>query len=464
MFRLIAWASTLFAAAGTAPAATVTGPIAAATRDASHNYPFFSTREWLDQYGYVEEEFYVEGMATEYVANRLQLETATVGPGGPYPYKTRVIVRRPKSARQFNGTVILEWINVTPNHDFEIDWNQSREHLMRRGFAQVGASVQTNGIDTPAGLKKWSPSRYGSLDVTARGKFAEDQLSFSIFSQIARALKSPTGVRLLGGFTVENVVATGHSQSAFRLTTYYNTIHPIEGIVDGFVLHGGVQSGPVRTDLRTPAWKLLSETDVLRGQAPVRQPDTAYFRTWEVAGTSHGDKDLDEALVMLRGRDLTVPADEPCERPILSRVPSHLVQGAVYDHMKRWVENGSQPPHAPRIMMSSIGTAGTPPERLSVVARDEHGNALGGIRLAQFAVATATNTGFNDGPGFCRIKGSHEPFDPARLARLYPDRAAYVAAVNRMTDENQKAGYITKEGAAQTRQDAARFQIGASAR
>jgi hypothetical protein len=250
-------------------------------------------------------------------------------------------------------------------------------------------------------------------------------------------------VNLLGNLNVKNVIATGHSQSAFRLTTYYNAIHPLENVVDGFVLHGGVQSGPVRTDLRTPAWKLLAETDVLRGQAAVRQPDSAYFRTWEVAGASHGDADLDLVLLPLRARDLMLTDERAtCERPTHSRVPAYLVQNAVYDHMKRWVERGTPPPHAPRIEMSSIGQPGTPAERFSVVARDEHGNALGGIRLAQVAVPTATNTGLNEGPGFCRIMGSHEPFDAAKLARLYPDRARYKADVDRITSENLKAGYI----------------------
>jgi Alpha/beta hydrolase domain len=452
---LIVLALSVLALGASAPAPTVTGPIpvTAAPGDPSHNYPFFSTRPWLDRYNYEEEEFYVEGLANEYAITPNQ--TATIATGGPYPYKTRVIVRRPKSADKFNGTVILEWINVTPMHDFEIDWSWSHEHLTRRGFVHIGASVQSNGIDSPDGLKKWNPARYGSLNVTANGKFQNDQLSFSIYSQIARAIKDPSGGRLVGNLRIKNVVATGHSQSAGRLTIYYNSIHPLEGVIDGFVLHGGGQSGPVRTDLRTPAWKLLAETDVLSGQAAVRQPDSEYFRTWEVAGASHGDFDLSSFFDPLRARDVAASAPGSCERPILSRVPAYLVQNAVYDHMKRWVENGKQPPSAPRITMSSIGKVGTPADRYSVVARDENGNALGGIRLAQVAVPTATNTGLNEGPGFCRIYGSHEPFDAAKIARLYPTRAKYITEVNRITDENLAAGYITEEGAAQTKREAA---------
>lgn len=449
-----------------APVATpkVTGPIPSPAKpgDPSRNYPFFSAKHLVEKYDYVEEEFFVEGLAVQYLRDGER--TATVASGGPHAYKTRVIVRRPKSASKFNGTVILEWINAVPGrpYDFETDWNLSYEHLMRRGFAHAGASVQTAGIHSPTGLKAWNPARYGSLDVTREGKFVNNELSVAVFSQIAQALKDPSGTALLGNLKVKNVIATGQSASAVQLTMYYNSIHPLDSVVDGFVLHGPVVGGPVRTDLRTPVWKLLAETDVIRGQAAIRQPDSDYFRTWEVAGASHLDWFSGSAHEQLRARDLA-PGNssqaEPCERPGRSRVPAYLVQDAVYDWMKQWVEGKTRPPHAPRITMSSIGKAGNDQEaRFSVAARDEHGNALGGIRLAQFAVPTARNTGLNEGQAFCRMYGSHEPFDAATITRLYPSRAMYISEVNRITDENLNAGYITKEGAAQTRKDAAQWK------
>jgi hypothetical protein len=144
----------------------VTGPVPATATpgDASHNYPFFSTTQWLEKHGYREDEFEISGMAAAYIVDRLQTHNAAVAPGGPYPYRTRVIVRRPKSARQFNGTVILEWINVTPMHDFEIDWSWSHEHLMQRGFAGSRSGTR-RGMDRsmsqPAGNSRTTscPSR-----------------------------------------------------------------------------------------------------------------------------------------------------------------------------------------------------------------------------------------------------------------------------------------------------------------
>ncbi len=137
------------------PAPLVTGPVpvTATPGDPSRNYPFFSTVQWLAPFGYIEEEFYIEGRASAYVA--VGDTTMTVEPGSPYAYRTRVIVRRPKSALAFNGTVVLEWINTAAGNDFEIDWTWSHEHLMRRGFVHVGASVVARGIESPNGLKTW---------------------------------------------------------------------------------------------------------------------------------------------------------------------------------------------------------------------------------------------------------------------------------------------------------------------
>jgi hypothetical protein len=124
-----------------------------------------------------------------------------------------------------------------------------------------------------------------------------------------------------------------------------------------------------------------------------------------------------------------------CDRPPYSHVPFHHVMNAAFDHLQRWAKDGTAPPPAPPIETSSVG----PP---AVVLRDERGNALGGIRLAEHAVPTGVNTGQNSGPGFCRLYGSHTDFDAATLAALYPSHAAYVSAVKEATARNLKAGYI----------------------
>ena len=82
---------------------------------------------------------------------------------------------------------------------------------------------------------------------------------------------------------------------------------------------------------------------------------------------------------------------------------------AAFDHLQKWVKDGTLPPSAPPIEVVSAG----PP---AVIARDKDGNSLaGGIRLAEIAVPTGVNTGQNSGAGFCRLYGTHIDFDAATL-------------------------------------------------
>src|SRR5206468_4972550 len=162
------------------------------------------------------------------------MATGSVTDGG-HAYKTRMVVRRPKSPSRFNGTAIIEWTNVSQGHDNEADWFQSGAHFVRAGYAWVGVSVQRVGVDA---LKQWSPGRYGSLDVSEGGTIADDALSYDIFTAAARAVRGtadlkvgttpggtrggvaqarPAGVDVMGGLRVERLIATGHSQSAARL-------------------------------------------------------------------------------------------------------------------------------------------------------------------------------------------------------------------------------------------------------
>jgi hypothetical protein len=475
----------------TVPTPVVTGPLTATTPgDPGRDYPFFASVVDLKANGWVEEEFFIAGTANRY--DTPAGATATVVDSG-HPYKTRVVVRRPATAARFNGTVIVEWNNVTAGRDLDIDWFQTHEHLIRSGYAWVGVTPQVIGVEA---LKVWSAKRYATLDVTHGGAVTRDDLSYDVFAQAGQAVRHPGKVNVMGGLRVERMFATGHSQSAGRLATYVNSVHPLGKVFDAVILHGG--GGRVRPDLDIPVWKLLAEGDV-QNQAVNRQPDTNRFRTWEVAGNSHVDVKFTSYSRLLTARDgsPTAPASATaaargtgaapagrgpgpapnqaaasgaraagsapglgtssnpggCDRPPYSHIPFHYVFNAALDHLVRWVKDGTPPPTAPPIDLTAVG----PP---AVMARDAAGNALGGIRLSQHAVPTAVNTGVNTGPGFCRLYGSHEPFDAAALTKLYPTHDGYVAQVKEVTEKNLKAGYILKIDADATIAEAERSTIG----
>lgn len=224
--------------AATVPNPTVSGPIPANAKpgDPSLDYPFFSAAADLGAYGYVEEEYFFEGVANRY--NTPAMATGSVIDGN-HPYRTRIVVRRPASRGGFSGTVLMEWQNVTANYDLDGLWvaSQSYSHIMRRGYAWIGVSAQQAGIHAPAtGLKAWSPNCYGALDVTQGGAILDDALAYDIFAQAAQAVRKPKEVDPMGGLPVDRVFAIGVSSSAGRLTTYYNSVHPLAAVFDAFFL------------------------------------------------------------------------------------------------------------------------------------------------------------------------------------------------------------------------------------
>jgi hypothetical protein len=435
---------------GEVPNPTVTGPIPqnAPPGDPSHDYTFF-TSEIVGAFGYVEEEFFIEGTANAYETPPLTTGTIL---SSDHPYKTRIVVRRPLKPQRFNGTVILEWQNVTAGYDIEASWvGGNDEHFMREGYVWVGVSAQRVGVHQPfTGLRDWSPARYGTLDVTDGGTLVDDELSYDIFSQAGQAIMSPVGVDPLSGLQPERIPASGASQSAGRLVVYYNSIQPLANLFDGFFLLVG--GGTVRTDLGVPVFKLQSETEAIfiaLGFGSL-QPDSSTHRTWQVAGTSHADRTFLDNVVANADRD-SIPTAPPgsCDFPEGSEVRFYHVGNAAHDHMVRWVEDGTPPPTAP--LIETIGP---------FIARDELGLALGGIRIADLEVPAALNTGSNSGPSFCFLFGTHVPFDQGTLEELYSNHGSYVDPVQLVVEENLADGYITQRDAQTTITDAAQSEIG----
>ena len=438
------------------PDATITGPIATEPHP-SLNSIFSASAIELEQHGYIEEEYFIEGTANQY--SNPEMENAEIIDSG-HRYLTRLIVRRPESASQFNGIVVVEWINVTGGTDKDIDWWQSGHHFVRNGYAFVAVSAQEMGIDT---MQEWSPQRYAGLDTTHDGMVSGDASSYDIFSAVAKAINrvgesTPSGqVDILGGLQAQQILATGHSQSASRLATYLNNVHPLEPVYDGVMVHGG--GGRIRDDQDVKIFKIMAETDMPR-RAAMPQPNTETFHQWEVAGSSHVDIPFEvewsRVRLLSEGLPLTAAAarDPGCELPAHSRVPFRDVMNAAFEHLVSWVRDDVRPPGADPLQVARMM-----PEL--EFARDEYGNILGGIRLAEHAVATAKNTGLNFGSnGFCRLYGSHEPFDQATLDELYPSHAAYVNAVRAVVEKNLADGHILPYAAERTIREAEASSIG----
>ena len=414
------------------PTPTVTGPI----KVAEGSRPWLATEIPLAGLGYVEEEYFVDGTARGYNGSE---------PSGQAAYRTRIVVRRPISPKRFDGTVVVEWFNVTGGYDAEWDWFDSHELFTRRGWAWVGVTAQYVGATA---LHQFNTTRYGSINHPG------DTYAADIYAQAAKALRTRKGADPLGGLVPKLMIADGHSQSADKLAGYYNDQQKGDGIFDAFFLRGHQHA--IRTDLPTKAVRLLSETDV----SPVGQgtndtatpePDNDHYRRWEVAGSSHVTwKEYRESAPLI-ARDKGSENPRQCVKPPYSRVAYYAAQNALYDHLESWLQGGLAPPASPRIRYAADG---------HTLQRDDRGFAVGGIRLPDVVAPTALQTGENQGVTFCILYGSREPFSDAELLQRYPDRATYIAKVDAAIKDSVEAGYMLPEDAVEQCREARRAQLG----
>ena len=81
------------------------------------------------------------------------------------------------------------------------------------------------------------------------------------------------------------------------------------------------------------------------------------------------------------------------------------------------------------------------------IRRDQYGNALGGIRLPDFAVPTGEHRGSIDGDIHESLVGYSRPFTAAELHELYPNREAYLDQWQAALDRGVVDGFILPEDA-----------------
>tara|TARA_R110000823_G_scaffold47903_7_gene121805 strand:- start:8965 stop:10488 length:1524 start_codon:yes stop_codon:yes gene_type:complete len=438
---------------------------------------FFS----LASLGYQRAEYFAAGTANAYV-NRNEFKPDgrwQVQASDAADYKTRIVVMRPSDPADFNGSVVVEWLNVSAGFDSAPDWGMLHTELIRQGYAWVGVSAQKEGVDA---LNDGSAAALipgaDAMRYTAGGLLHPgDAYSYDIYSQIAQTLRNPpANTRPLGDLQVERLIAAGESQSADRMMTYVNAFAPLHALFDGYFVHSrlsgsaALQGGlfeedvvgtpdvvRVRDDLGVPVMMLQTETDLfVLGSWPSNQPDNDQFRLWEVAGTAHADlyTFLDNRFDV--GTDPSVAAVVENANPIpgiiecpvaVNAGPQHWVAKAAIAALNRWIVDGTPPPMAERLAVS-----GEPP----AFELDALGNVLGGVRTPYVEAPIAVLSGegqpqdpFNpEDRNFCFLSGTTQLFDAATLASLYASNADYISAVAASADDAVSKGFLLEEDAA----------------
>jgi hypothetical protein len=438
------------------PAATLAGPLTGGKGIALVSAgPGVS----LKTAGYTEAEYTAAGTATSYRApnglpadGRFQLQ-----PDASASYETRIVVRRPADPAKFNGTVVVEWLNVSSGSDSPADYTYVDAELVRQGFAWVGVSAQRIGVEggpvvvsvpgltgsQSLGLKGTDPARYGALHHPG------DAYAYDMYTQVARALRRPGAVDPLHGLDVKRLLAMGESQAAIALTTYVDGVQPLTHEFDGFLMHSrgggpaplgdpgkGIQIADslttkptiIRTDQSVPVILAETETDVLGllNYAPAQQPDNAHLRLWEMAGTAHADKQQVGAAESYFG----------CALPINRGQQTFVLRAALQD-LNRWAEGGPPPPRAPRLAVKTSDGKAT-------YVLNSVGNVEGGVRtpLVDAPVDVLSGLPPPNSSIICLLSGTTTPIPAATLAQLYPTKAAYLADYTKATDAAIKAGFV----------------------
>jgi hypothetical protein len=402
----------------------------------------------LADVGYEQSEVFLSGTASAYdmTASPDDDGKITAVATTTAPYTSRAVVARPIKAKRFNGTVIVEWLNVSGGADAGPDWMLGHNELIREGFVWVGVSAQSVGVNA---LKGADPAR-GDAARYADLSHPGDEYSYDIFSQAGQAIRDEAGT-ILGGLKPKHLIAIGESQSAGRLVTYIDAVHPLVHVYDGFLVHSRM-GGTFREDVGVPVLAFQTETDVSFGSGTARQPDTDTIRLWEVAGTAH----YDTYGLIIQGEDtgdgkagvkvlesMQHPTNKPsdmftCGGPINTGM-AHYVLDAAFSAINRWVTQGIVPPEAPRLETTDNPFA---------YVTDANGNVAGGIRTpavdAPVAVVSGRSSG---GSSFCFLFGSTVPFTADQLKALYPNHQAFVSAWVKATKKALAAGFLVKADA-----------------
>jgi hypothetical protein len=458
------------------PVPTVTGPIAVTETSA----PFRSAlaREsslYVDLHalGYVEEEWLLEGTADAVDPDGAVLEEDA-------PYVTRVLVRRPRDPAQCSGAVFVE-----PFHNLNEDtpaWTSEFRYLIRNGHTWVGLTVNS-GTFGPAGtargggvaqLREFDPERYARLHLLAfehgparaappgPGGFDPELMRWrlaiataqghSIAAGLFGLLKRNDPRSPLAGFPVWRLYATGWSQTGLFLQQFldrgyheamgdaevqFGRAEGADPVVDGYLIAVGPAPGHRPAD--AVLVNLVSEGEVVGTLSPgfvvPDDTDTPRFRGYEVPGSFH-HWEVKPGAARLQGN-----GERGSEHDDLHNDrPWHVVVHAILDNLDRWVRDGVPMPHASRITRDPAAPDG--------VARDEYGNARGGLRTPWLDVPTAR---YAPRCTCSPVTGSMTPLSGDELRARYRDHDAFVGAWERSIDSLVADRWLLAEDAAALR-------------
>jgi hypothetical protein len=354
------------------------------------------------------------------------------------PYKTRIIIRKPKDNSKFNGLILAESMHPSGN-----PWVFHFVQVYAMASGVIGLEMLTS---PSPGLVANNEARYKELIIP-------NAAANDIIAQVGALIKSNHKDNPLNGLTVRKMILTGSSASAGVAQQYLTNAHmamrlaDMKPIYDGFMPTSANGQIPV-LDVPTILVPTMREAFQGRGTA---QPDNNKLRVYEFAGMAHIDSRVAGAYY-----------PDPCKYSI-SRYPMGAMMSVALDKLFTWVDKDVAPPHADRFYVDFNPDNKPELDRThgTLLALDEFGNVKGGIRNpyvdvpiksfhapnegADPPVANANpwvaNRGVQGINQLCGLGNYEIELTKEQLKKLYKDPKDYQSKVARRYDELVKQGW-----------------------
>ena len=418
----------------------------------AESYPFcdmMHSRVPLDvtKYDYIEEEYFVSGKANIYDDEDGELKVFN----SDINYKTRVIVRKPKSKEKFSGRVYFDILNATQNYDIEDLWHRIYLWCMENGHGYIGITSKPINVQS---LKNFDYKRYASLDwgssesVPQPAPFingsipgTEEGLIWDMLGQVAEYIRNGENV-IFDGCKVEYLCLTGQSQSGSYINTF---VQYFDKYVNGedkktFDSYLNIVGVPLGRELRqkelgmdknmgkrgavkssVPFIMISSEGDLTlfkdrgSGILPTNCDDEYKCRYYEVSGSPHTDVDCPilsaDSEIEKAGR-IPQPMNDKI-RETLNFFPLACYINGFLEKLYIWSTNGEAPDIIEPIERDSDGK----------LVRDKFGNAVGGFRSPYLDIPAGTYDGYSPVDG---ISGTFSKFSSEQMKDLYGSKAEYM--------------------------------------
>jgi len=427
----------------------------------------------LEDYGYVEEEYFLSGKANIYDSDEND-QPVVIKEG--ICYKNRILLRKPADSKKFSGRVYIDILNATQNYDIEDLWHRMYLWCMEHGHGYIGITSKPVNVMS---LKYFDYERYKSLDWSngdlvpqpAILRYAsipgtEEGLIWDMLGQLCSLVRYGGRNNSFDGAKVDYIYLTGQSQSGAYLNTFihyfdqYAKDEKERSLFDGYFNIVGAlvqrrirqedEIGPLRLVGRhirptsvpfisissegdLSLFNLFFEGDLLKLKIENKNEPHDKCRYYEIAGAPHTDivcpvlSDIEE----IRKTRQPLPNLDEKLLNTLNDFPTEYYICGLLEKLHIWASKKIAPPEVEPLLRGENG-----------LVRDEHGNACGGLRSPFLDVPIASYIASNpDDPE--GISGKMIYFSKEKFYHLYHTKENYIDKFAAYVDRQVLEGWIS---------------------